>query len=340
VTVAARAATPTLTVLTPVYNEEQGLPRYVEAVRRVILGAEGVRARVLFVDDGSRDGSWAFIRRLAEEDRRFGGIRLSRNFGSHIAISAGLACCDADAIATLACDLQDPPEVVLEFLAKWRAGADIVWGVRRSREDSLWRVVSSGIFGFLLRRFAVPRDGTIATGSFLLLDRRVVECVRQYPETNRIVFAIVAWTGFDQASVEYDRRRRSTGSTGWGVAKMTKTMYDAFIGFSALPIKVITAVAVAAFLTSFALAAYLLVQWMIGSPLPGWTSQMLAILVLFGIQSAIMMIMGQYLHRIYMEVVRRPLYFVSDLAGFAEKAEGRESPAGPGERSPVGPARP
>lgn len=311
----ARPATPVVTILTPVYNEAEALPRYVETVRKVILEAPGIRGRVLFIDDGSRDGSWDYIRKTAAEDGRFGGIRLSRNYGSHVAASAGLAGCDGDAVATLACDLQDPPEVVLEFVQKWRAGADIVWGVRRSREDSLWRVVSSGVFGFFLRRFAAPKDGMMVTGSFLLMDRKVVECVRQYPETNRILFALVAWTGFDQVAVEYDRRRRIAGSTRWGVARMTKTMYDAFLGFSSLPIKVITAVAVAAFVLSFALAGYLVVNWMTGSPLLGWTSQMLTVLVLFGIQSAIMMIMGQYLHRIYMEVVRRPLFFVSERTG-------------------------
>lgn len=304
---------PVVRVLTPVYNEEASLTRYEEAVRQTLLSRGDCRFEVLFIDDGSTDQSWPIIRSLAERDPRFRGLRLSRNFGSHIALSAGLACSeDADAVVTLACDLQDPPEVLLEFVDRWRAGAQIVWGRRRTREDSVWRVVTSQLFHGLMRRYAMPRGSRFTTGTFLLLDRKVVECVCQFQEQSRIVFALVAWTGFEQAVVPYDRKRRLAGRSGWSFAKMLRTMYDALIGFSSLPVRLMTLVGGVAMLVSFGLGTHLLVNWLTRNPAPGWTSTMFALAFFFGVQFLLMGLSGEYLHRIYLEVVKRPLYFVSD----------------------------
>jgi dolichol-phosphate mannosyltransferase len=305
-------------VLTPVYNEEQGLLRYEQRVREVLLDRDDCDFHVLFVEDGSHDRSWQVIQEIARRDGRFQGLRLSRNYGSHVALSAGLAAADADCVATLACDLQDPPEVVLDFVAAWRKGAHIVWGKRRARGDSWWRILTSNVFYAVLKRFAMPRESKFTTGSFLLADRRVVECVRQFGEQNRIVFALVAWTGFEQAVVEYDRARRVTGRSGWPFRRMVKTLYDALVGFSSLPIRVMTVLGCGAFLVTLLLAAYLLYCWGTGRPSPGWTSIMLGNAFFFGVQFLLMGLSGEYLHRIYLEAVKRPLYFISDqTAGVA-----------------------
>lgn len=305
---------PLVAVVTPVFNEEENLHDYAAEVRRVLFSSPDTDFRVLLVDDGSSDRSWAIIEELAAADPRFRGLRLSRNFGSHTALTAGFAHVgdDVDAAATLACDLQDPPEVVVEFVAQWRAGAQIVWGERRTREDSSWKVWTSRMFNRALERHAMPRGSRFTTGSFLLMDRRVLDCFNEFKEHNRITFALVAWTGFDQVRVPYDRKARTKGESGWSFAKMMKAMYDAFIGLSTLPIRLMKLAAGTAFLVAILLVVYLVVVVAVmGTRIPGWASQMIVISGFFGIQFSLMAIVGEYLNRIYTESMRRPLYFVS-----------------------------
>jgi dolichol-phosphate mannosyltransferase len=304
-----------VTVVTPVFNEQDSLPHYAEAVRRVLLARDDIDFDILLVDDGSTDQSWAIIEKLAAADARFRGLRLSRNFGAHIALCAGFDAANADAVVVLACDLQDPPETVLEFVARWRAGADIVWGHRRQRDDLLWRRLVSRVFGALMRRYAMPPGSRFATGSFLLADRKVVEAVQRMREHSRITFALVAWTGFRQEVVAYDRRRRHAGASGWTFWRMVLTMYDAFVGFSVLPIRLTTALGITVSLLNIPLAVYLLTRWWIGHPLPGYTSVMLVLTVFFGMQFLLMGLIGEYLYRIYLEAMQRPLYLVAERCG-------------------------
>jgi glycosyltransferase involved in cell wall biosynthesis len=308
---------PQVTVITPVYNEEEGLEDYYRSVSEILISRDDCDYRVLFVDDGSSDRSWDIIQDICMRSPRFQALRLSRNFGSHAAISAGIDHAASDAVATLACDLQDPPSVVLEFVKKWRGGAQIVWGHRRSRADRGWQAVSSRLFFHLVRRYAMPRGSKFTTGSFLLVDRVVVDALRQFHELNRITFALVAWTGFKQDIVLYDRQARATGSTGWSFGRMMKAMYDTFIGFSELPARMITTIGIAMWVLSLALGAYLLVSYLFGSVLPGWTGIMLAMTTFSGLLFLILGVIGEYLHRIYTEVARRPIYLISDRAGGA-----------------------
>jgi glycosyltransferase involved in cell wall biosynthesis len=308
-----------VTVVTPVFNEEHSLPQYVEAVRKVLLERSDLEFDILLVDDGSTDGSWPLIEKTCAADARFRGVRLSRNFGAHVALCAGFDAADADAVVVLACDLQDPPETVLEFIARWKAGADIVWGHRRQRDDLLWRRLVSGVFGALMRRYAMPRGSRFTTGSFLLADRKVVEAVQQMREHSRITFALVAWTGFRQDVVQYDRKRRHAGQSGWTFWRMVLTMYDAFVGFSVLPIRLTTALGIAVSMLNVPLAIYLVARWWLGHPLPGYTSVMLVLTVFFGMQFLLMGLIGEYLYRIYQEAVHRPLYFVAHRCGVHER---------------------
>ena len=307
----SQPARPEIVVLTPVYNEEQNLPFYVEKVR-LLLDRTDASFRFLFIDDGSTDRSWETIQEICRQNDRFEGIRLSRNFGSHAAVTAGFYHAEGDAIATLACDLQDPPEVILLFLEEWRQGARIVWGKRRTRADDAWRIWTSDFFHRLLKRHAMPKGSRFTTGSFFLVDRKVAECFRQFKEANRITFALVAWTGFDQAVVEYDRIRRERGVSGWNLSRMLKTMYDAFIGFSLLPVRLITAIGISAFGVALVTSLYLVTSWFLHKPIAGWTSLMLFLSTFFGLQFLVLGVIGEYLYRIYSETVRRPIYFVSD----------------------------
>jgi dolichol-phosphate mannosyltransferase len=303
---------PKILIVTAAFNEQEALPAYVRAVKEILLSRTDCQFEVLLIDDGSTDKTWTSIQAIAATDDRFEGIRLSRNYGANIAEYAGFVRADADAVVTLACDLQDPPETVLEFLQQWRQGAKIVWGKRRTRQDAPWRVATSRFFHRLMQRFAMPKESKFCTGGFFLLDRRVVSAVCQFHEQNRVNFALVAWTGFEQAVVEYDRRKRVAGKSGWNLGRMLKTTYDAFIGFSYLPIRVMTLTGLAVSLFAFLLSLFLFYNWLMHQTMPGWSSIALGLSVFFGIQFLLTGISGEYLYRIYLEVVRRPLYFISE----------------------------
>lgn len=311
----AKASRPTISIVTPVYNEEASLGLFAEAIEKQLFAEESIDVEVILVDDGSVDSSWSIIEDMCARDARFQGLRLSRNFGAHAALSAGILNANGDAVATLAADLQDPVSVVSEFIEAWRSGAQIVWGRRRSRDDEGWRVVTSSMFFRLIRRYAMPPGSKFATGSFFLIDRRVAECFKQFPERNRITFALVAWTGFRQEVVEYDRQGRSAGKSGWSFGRMLKAMYDTFIGFSEVPARLMTITGLVTSLLSIPFSLYLVTSWWLTDTVPGWTGLMLGVTVFFGLQFLMMGLVGEYLYRIYSEVTARPLYFISQEAG-------------------------
>ena len=300
-----------VTIVTPVYNEEQTLLKFEQRVRATLLDQTDDDVRVLLIDDGSGDRSWELIEDICRRDSRFEGIRLSRNFGAHAALAAGLHHAQGDVLAILACDLQDPPEIVLEFLAQWRQGAQIVWGRRRSRAESAWRVWASRGFAALTRRYAMPAGSRFTTGSFLLMDRRVLECYRQFSERRRVTFALVAWTGFRQSVVDYDRQARVGGQSAWTLKDMFGAAYDTLLGFSKFPFGFMTVIGAAMSLLCVPACIYLFWCYFAGNPKPGWTSLMMALAMLFGLQFMFMSVLGEYLSRIYCEAVGRPLYFVS-----------------------------
>jgi dolichol-phosphate mannosyltransferase len=306
---------PVVQLLTPLYNEEKCFETYVEVVESVLIARTDVEYRCLLVDDGSTDKTWELIQQQCDTSPRFRGLRLSRNFGAHTAETAGLDLCDADAVVILSADLQDPPEVILSFVEAWRQGADVVFGRRRTREDSRWRILASKTFEALLRRFAMPKGSKFATGGFLLMDRRVVECVRQMREANRLTFGLVAWTGFRQAVVDYDRGRRAAGRSAWSVGRMVKSMYDGLIGFSGTIPRAVTLLGAVFSLIGFIAAIYFLLNAVFFSPLPGWSTIMVVMCLFFGIVFFILGTICEYLLRIYVESTRRPLYFIAADTG-------------------------
>jgi glycosyltransferase involved in cell wall biosynthesis len=323
-TVRTSHAIPRLVVITPVYNEEANLDRYASAVSEVLFAQTDVDIRVVFVDDGSHDLSWHKLVALTEASSRFSAIRLSRNFGAHLALAAGFDSVgdEVDAVAILACDLQDPPTAVLEFIRAWRDGADIVWGQRRSRADEDWRRSASSLLESMLRRYAMPRYSLFTTGSFLLMDRKVLACMKQFREQSRVTFALVAWTGFNQTVVSYDRAARQAGRSGWRLAQMLNSAYDVLIGFSPLPAKVITCLGLGMFAISLLVLIYLLLTWAFSRVQPGWTGMMATMTICFGTLFMMLGVTAEYLHRIFIEAKNRPLYFVAAHAGQARDAVG------------------
>ena len=315
---------PLISIITPVFNEAESLHAYRESVEKTLLQNPELDLEIIFVDDGSTDGSWSIIEDFCADDHCFQGLRLSRNFGAHAALSAGISYAQGDAVATLAADLQDPPAVILQFLDKWRNGVQIVWGRRRTREDSAWRLLTSALFFRLLRRYAMPRGSKFTTGSFFLIDRRVVDCFLQFPERHRITFALVAWTGFKQDVVLYDRQRRAAGRSGWNLGRMWKAMYDAFIGFSDLPARLMTYAGATTFVLGLSFSVFLILRRWLAEPVPGWTALMVVLLAFFGLQFLMLGLVGEYLYRIYSEVTRRPLYFVSQRLEAGDRGKGAE----------------
>ena len=302
----------TLTLITPVFNEEDNLSRYYDTVKNVLLDKTQISFNILFVDDGSRDKSWEKIEMLCQKDNRLKALRLSRNVGSHAAISAGLDHASSDACAVLACDLQDTPETILDMVEKWQAGADIVFAHRKQRHDGFLRGLTSDFFNKLLARFAMPKGSAFASGSFLLADKQVVQAYCSMREHHCITFALMAWTGFNQEKVFYNRAARIAGKTGWSFARLFKALYDAFIGFSQIPIIAFLYVGVVTFLLSVLLAIYSVWSYFLNpSAMPGWTSLASMIGLLFGIQFLMLSVMGEYLYRIYIESMRRPRYFIA-----------------------------
>lgn len=300
-----------VSIITPVFNEEEGLGAYYSKIKELFLARNDMEFEILFIDDGSTDRSWNKIEGICKNDSSFRAIRFSRNFGSHIAVAAGLDISTGDVAVILACDLQDPPEVVFDFIERWKNGSQIVWGKRQSRNDPFWRTFFSRTFSYLLKKIAMPKNSLFTTGSFLLMDKKVVNCYRMFKEQNRVTFVLVAWTGFKQDIVLYNRQARICGKSGWTFQKMIKTVYDAVVGFSYVPIRLASLLGITISALNVPFALYVLINWALGYPKMGWTSTILAISIMGGLQLLILSMVCEYLYRVYQETTNRPLYFIS-----------------------------
>jgi dolichol-phosphate mannosyltransferase len=310
---------PLLSIVVPVHNEEPNIRRLHDAVTGVLRGIAGLDWEFVFVDDGSGDRSLEVIQDLHRTDPRVRAMRFPRNFGSHIAIAAGIDHCHGDAAVIMAADLQDPPAVLPAFVDSWHAGHDIVWGARAGRDDGVVRSVLMRAFYRLVRRFAIPTYPAGGTGSFCLITRPVIDTFRQCKERNRLTFGLIAWSGFRQAEIPYHRPSRETGRSSWGAGRLVKSAIDTFVGFSFVPIRVISYFGLLVSALSFLLGFYVLLNWAIfGTKVEGWTSVMLAVLVIGGVQLVMIGVLGEYLWRVLEEARGRPLYVLERSVGFDE----------------------
>ena len=308
---------PLVSVVVPTFNEELNLPRFHAAITAVAASIPDLDWELLFVDDGSRDGTFRVLTALSENDRRVRALRFSRNFGSHVAIAAGLDHCAGDAAVVMAADLQDPPDVVREFIARWREGYEVVWGARSGRDERGLRPLLTRVFYRLVRRYAIPSYPKTGTGSFCLISRPVVETFRQCKERNRLTFGLIAWSGFRETQVSYHRPEREAGKSAWTASRLVKSAIDTFIAFSFAPIRLITYLGLIVSLLSFALGFYVLMSKLLhGTIVEGWTSVMLAVLTLSGVQLLMLGVLGEYLGRILEEARARPLYVLERTLGY------------------------
>jgi len=312
---------PLIAIVVPVFNEQENLEAFYAAVSDVIDAMPDYDWQFMFVDDGSRDGSFEVLRSLRERDKRIEALRFPRNFGSHVAIAAGIDYCRGDAAIVMAADRQDPPALIREFVARWREGYDVVWGARTGRDDSRLRAAGMSLFYRLVRRFAIPSYPPGGTGSFCLISGPVIDAFRQCQERNRLTFGLVAWSGFRATDVPYHRPRRLIGSSSWTLRRMLKAALDTFIAFSSLPIRTISFLGLFVSALSFLFGAYVVAnQIFFGTRVQGWTSVMLVVLVLGGVQLLMIGVLGEYLQRILDEARGRPLYVIERTLGVAPSA--------------------
>jgi len=319
---------PLITIVVPVFNEGDNLRLFYEAVTGVIRTMSEYDWGFIFVDDGSRDGSFEALTALRAQDDRVQALRFPRNFGSHVAIAAGIDYCRGDAAVVMAADLQDPPALIREFVERWRSGHDVVWGARTGRDEGALRSYGMAMFYRLVRRFAIPTYPEGGTGSFCLISRPVIDAFRQCQERNRLTFGLIAWSGFRETSVPYHRPRRLIGASSWTLRKMVKAAIDTFISFSSLPIRTISFLGLLVSALSFVFGVYVFInQIFFGTRVMGWTSVMLAVLMLGGVQLLMIGVLGEYLQRILDEARGRPLYIVERAIGFSPAAFSHPDPA-------------
>ncbi len=311
---AAPEPRPHLSVVLPVFNERENLPLLYERLVQV-LDAEGQPYEMVFVDDGSRDGSLNVLRALATADPRVVVVELARNFGHQVAISAGLDHARGDGVIVMDADLQDPPEVLPQFIARWREGYDVVYAVRASRKEHLLLRAAYAIFYRMLRRIAnidIPLDA----GDFCLMDRRVVDVLTAMPERNRFVRGIRSWVGLNQVGMAYERQGRHAGKPKYTLSRLTYLALDGIVSFSFVPLRIITMLGFIVSAISIALAIVYAVQRIaFGLTPPGFPTLIVAVFFLAGIQLITIGVIGEYVGRIFEEVKQRPLYVVRRVMG-------------------------
>jgi glycosyltransferase involved in cell wall biosynthesis len=308
----------TLSVVVPVYNEAANVGELLRRITQAVRGLSEPPANyeVILVDDGSRDATFEKLQAAAHDDPHLRIVSLSRNFGHQIAATAGLDAARGDAVVLMDGDLQDPPELIDAFLAKFRQGYDVVFATRRRRAgESRFKLFTAALFYRVIRRLtnvSIPVD----TGDFRLMSSRVVVALRNSRERHRFIRGLVSWVGFRQTGIEYDRAERFSGSSKYPVSKMFKFALDGITAFSEIPLRLATWFGFVVSIVGFLVALYEVgLHVFTGYNLPGYTSTIFAILFLGGVQLITIGILGEYVGRIYDEIKGRPLYLIADNVG-------------------------
>lgn len=304
-----------LSIIAPCYNEEQSLPMFLARMTAAARLCVGEAFELILVNDGSRDRTWACIQALAVAHPGVLGVNLSRNHGHQLAVSAGLSLCRGERVLIIDADLQDPPELLPDMLARMGEGYDVVYGRRRMRvSESRFKLATASLFYRLLGSLSsveIPID----TGDFRLLSRRIVQRLNAMPEQDRFLRGMVAWLGGSQTELLYDRDARYAGETGYTLRKMISLAVSGLTGFSTAPLKAAMVLAFMGMGIAAAIMVYALVGFFTGKAQPGWTSLAL-IMAFFGVgQLGCLAIIGAYIGRTYMQVKGRPLFLIDEVTG-------------------------
>ena len=310
---------PVLSIIVPVKDEEEAIPLFIERVITVLDGIADPAGRsweLLFIDDGSTDRTLPVLREANDRDPRIRALSLSRNFGKEAALSAGLDHVRGEAVVPMDVDLQDPPEVLTEMLARWREGNDIVYGVRTNRDtDSLPKRMTADLY-YRAHNWMSSDKIPEHAGDFRLLDRKVVEVIRRMPERNRFMKGLFAWAGFTQSSVNYRRVAREVGTTKFNYWKLWTFAIDGITSASTVPLRVWSYLGGGVALLAFGYAIFIIMRTMLsGVSVPGYASLLVAVLFLGGLQLLSLGILGEYVGRILVETKGRPLYVVRERIG-------------------------
>lgn len=307
-----------LSVVIPSYNEEEVIEETIKRLRAFCSELVNLDVELIFIDDGSRDRTREILKGFAATDCRFKLIGFARNFGHQIAVTAGVDAAGGDAVIIIDADLQDPPEVMHQMIAKWREGYDVVYGTRTERSgDSAFKIATARSFYRVLNRLSdvpIPLD----TGDFRLISRNVVDILRAMPERDRFVRGMVSWVGFKQTALPYKRAERFAGESKYPLRKMIRFATDGILSFSTKPLQI--SVAMGMFCASLALLGIfyaLFSRLFTDSWVEGWTALMIAVLFIGGVELISVGILGEYIGRIYHEIKNRPLYVVQEYLGFS-----------------------
>jgi dolichol-phosphate mannosyltransferase len=309
-----------LSIVIPCYNEEEVITQTVGRLKTFCSELTTLDVELIFVDDGSRDHTRQLLKCFAESDPRMKLIGFARNFGHQIAVTAGIDAANGDAVVLIDADLQDPPEIIHQMIAKWREGYDVVYGTRSERRgESAIKLITARWFYRLLDRLSdvpIPMD----TGDFRLMSRDVVDTLRAMPEKDRFVRGMVSWVGFKQVALPYKRAERLAGESKYPLRKMLRFATDGIFSFSTTPLQVSALAGVVC--ASFAMLGIIyavLLRLFTNSWVEGWTALMVAVLFIGGVQLIAIGVVGAYIGRIYNEIKNRPLYVVQEYLGFNDE---------------------
>jgi len=304
---------PLFSIVTPAFNEAENLTVLYQRLCQVLRSLDFDWEWVV-IDDHSSDETFSLLEKMAVSDTRIRVIRLARNFGSHTALTCGLHHARGDCAVVMAADLQDPPETLPALLQKWYEGAQVVWAVRDNREGEKASTVGfARLYYFLMRRVVGIKEIPATGADFFLLDRRVLDAFGQFSESNVSIMALIAWMGYRQASINYDKQARLYGRSGWTLEKKLKLIADSVTSFTYLPIRLMSYLGFIVALMGFVYTAVVIANALAGNPPQGWTSLMVVVLVVSGIQMLMMGVLGEYLWRALDESRRRPRYLIEAI---------------------------
>ena len=305
--------TPELSVVVPCYNEEANLDLLISRTTAACLSTVGKNYEIVLINDGSDDNTWQVMATHADSDRHIVAVNLSANYGHQLALSAGLQLCRGDTVMIMDADLQDPPELLPQFLAKMAEGHDVVYGQRISRAgETAFKKATASMFYRLIQRLVdvrIPRD----TGDFRLMSRRVVDHLNSMPERYRFIRGMISLIGFSQVALPYERESRFAGKSNYPLGKMIGFAFDAITSFSIIPLRITTCLGLVAGALGLVTLGWVLVSYLLGSVMTGWTSMAGLVLIIGSLQLVMLGIFGEYLGRMYMENKRRPLFIVDEV---------------------------
>lgn len=299
-------------IVIPVFNEEDNIPELYQRLTAVMQGL-GASYEIILVDDGSNDRSFPMMKDLHEQDCRIKALKLARNFGHHLALTAGLDYTKGEAVILMDADLQDQPEEIPKLVEKFNEGYDVVYGIRKDRKEGLTRRIAADLFTSIINR--VGGSGHFATGGvFRVMSRQVRDELQQCRETSRFITGLVGWLGFNQVGVEVEHAARHAGETKYNLWRLIKLLLNTLTSFSYLPLQLASYLGLITALLSVSLGTYVIFRWIfVGVPVAGFTSIIVAVLFLGAVQLIVLGLIGEYVGRVYTESQERPLYVVKDF---------------------------